>query len=277
MAETNQELPPRVDLSKNQSMVFPRRLRAEADNGHPFIQFTISAKDKPEEVNVFLYQPPGVGIQDGASYTNFDLGALQGAQEFGQSISGGKTVADSLNASDMMAAGLIGQESLSQALGSDLVGKGTAIGALKSGIATNPYTRVSFEGVNIRTYDFTFKLVPEDEKETEEAKRIERTFRKFLYPKRVGAIALTYPPMFKIGFYSGRQKNPYMPNIKDCYLTSLQTTFNESTNAVFKGTGAPIEVSIAMTFQEERTLVRQDLYENDDTIEERDGYFSGGG
>jgi hypothetical protein len=277
MAETNQELPPRVELSKSQSMVFPRRLRAEADNGHPFIQFTISAKDKPEEVNVFLYQPPGVGIQDGASYTNFDLGALQGAQEFGQSVAGGKTVADSLNASDMMAAGLIGQESLSQALGSDLVGKGTAIGALKSGIATNPYTRVSFEGVNIRTYDFTFKLVPEDEKETEEAKRIERTFRKFLYPKRVGAIALTYPPMFKIGFYSGRQKNPYMPNIKDCYLTSLQTTFNESTNAVFKGTGAPIEVSIAMTFQEERTLVRQDLYENDDTIEERDGYFSGGG
>jgi len=277
MAETNQELPPRVDLSKNQSMVFPRRLRAEADNGHPFIQFTVSSKDKPEEVNVFLYQPPGIGIQDGANYTNFDLGALQGAQEFGQSVAGGKTVADSLNASDMMAAGLIGQESLSQALGSDLVGKGTAIGALKSGIATNPYTRVSFEGVSIRTYDFTFKLVPEDEKETEEAKRIERTFRKSLYPKRVGAIALTYPPMFKIGFYSGRQKNPYMPNIKDCYLTSLQTTFNESTNAVFKGTGAPIEVSIAMTFQEERTLVRQDLYENDDTIEERDGYFSGGG
>ena len=93
----------------------------------------------------------------------------------------------------------------------------------------------------------------------------------------VGAIALTYPPMFKIGFYSGKQKNPYMPNIKDCYLTSLQTTFNESTNAVFKGTGAPIEISIAMSFQEERTLVRQDLYENDDTIEERDGYFSGGG
>jgi len=277
MAETNQELPPRVDLTKSQSMVFPRRLRAEADNGHPFIQFTISSKDKPEEVNVFLYQPPGVGVQDGANYTNFDLGALQGAQEFGQSVAAGKTLADSFNSSDMMAAGLIGQESLSQALGSDLVGKGTAIGALKSGIATNPYTRVSFEGVSIRTYDFTFKLVPEDEKETEEAKRIERTFRKFLYPKRVGAIALTYPPMFKIGFYSGRKKNPYMPNIKDCYLTSLQTTFNESTNAMFKGTGAPIEVSIAMTFQEERTLVRQDLYENDDTVEERDGYFSGGG
>ena len=277
MAETQVEFPRRVELSQNQTLLFPLRLRAEADNGHPFIQFTVSAKDKPEEVNVFLYQPPGLSIQDGANYTNFDLGALQGAQEFGKGIAGGKTLADSFNASDMMAAGLVGQDAITAAIGTDLVGKGTAVESLKQGIAVNPYTRVSFEGVSIRTYDFTFKLVPEDQDETEMAKAIERTFRKFLYPKRVGAIALTYPPMFKIGFYSGKQKNPYMPNIKDCYLTSLQTTFNESTNAVFKGTGAPIEISIAMTFQEERTLVRQDLFENDDTIEERDGYFNGEG
>ena len=35
-----------------------------------------------------------------------------------------------------------------------------------------------------------------------------------------------------------------------------------------EGTGAPIEVNIALTFQEERVLIRQDLYSNDDTIDE---------
>lgn len=269
MAETSVEYPDRIDINKSQSLFFPAALSEKANSGHPFIQFQIESRDKPENITVFLYQPPGVAIQDGATYTNFNLGALKGASEF---VKGGVTSSD-LNSSDMMAAGLIGKDALTSALGSDLVGKGTAIGALESGIAVNPYTRVAFEGVNIRTYDFTFKLVAESKDETEMAKRIERTFRKFLYPKRVGSIGLTYPPIFNIKFFSNKRENPYMPKIKQTYLTSLQTTFNESTNALFKETGAPFEVTLAMTFQEERTLVRQDLYEDDNTVEERDGYF----
>ena len=39
--------------------------------------------------------------------------------------------------------------------------------------------------------------------------------------------------------------------------------------------GAPVEVDLALTFQEERVLVRQDLYKNDDTIDERkEGYYN---
>ena len=68
-----------------------------------------------------------------------------------------------------------------------------------------------------------------------------------------------------------------MPRIKPSYLTSLTTTFNESTNAVFQGTGAPIEITLALSFQEERQLVRQDLYTNNSDIDERKGgYFDGG-
>ena len=68
-----------------------------------------------------------------------------------------------------------------------------------------------------------------------------------------------------------------MPTIKPAYLTSLTTTFNETANAVFKGTGAPIEIGLALSFKEERQLVRQDLYEINTDIDERDSqtYYGG--
>ena len=46
---------------------------------------------------------------------------------------------------------------------------------------------------------------------------------------------------------------------------------------MFKGTGAPIEVALSLTFTEEKALVRQDLYPTDDDIHERrEGYYLDG-
>jgi hypothetical protein len=41
-----------------------------------------------------------------------------------------------------------------------------------------------------------------------------------------------------------------------------------------KDSGAPLEVNLTIGFQEERVLVRQDLYDTDDSIDEREsGYY----
>ena len=251
---------------EQQTYVFPSALRSLVDDGHPCMQFTILQKDGPFPTDIFLYQPLGIVVSDGATYTNLDMGIL-GA---GLSIAAGSK--GQFTEADAVAAGLLSKEAVSGITGLD-ISKGGTIGALKKGVAANPYTRVAFEGTEVRTFEFNFKLVPESEEETEIAKKIERTFRKFLYPKRAGSIALSYPPLFKIKFFVNGKESPYMPKIKPAYLTSLGTTFNESTNAMFQGTGAPIEISLALAFQEERQLVRQDLYPDDADIEEVDGFF----
>ena len=255
-----------------ETYIFPSSLRADADNGHPCVQFKVmQPANTTQDVNIFLYQPSGVSVIDGASYTNLDMGLLGAAS--GLADSGGKT---KFTQSDAVAAGLLGKDAVASFTGLDIA-KGGAVGALKSGVAANPYTRVAFEGTSLRTFEFNFKLVAESAEETEIAKKIERTFRKFLYPERAGAIALAYPPLFQITYFTNGEESLYMPRIKPSYLTSLTTTFNESTNAVFQGTGAPIEITLALSFQEERQLVRQDLYTNNSDIDERKGgYFDGG-
>lgn len=250
--------------------VFPSALRSLVDDGHPCMQFTIIQKDGPFATDIFLYQPIGIAVSDGANYTNLDMGLFGGVLGIANSGSGKFTE------SDAVAAGLLSKEAVSGITGLD-ISKGGAIGALKKGVAANPYTRVAFEGTNVRTFEFNFKLVPESKEETEIAKKIERTFRKFLYPKRAGSIALAYPPLFQIKFFVKGKESPYMPKIKPAYLTSLQTTFNETSNAVFTGTGAPLEIGLALAFQEERQLVRQDLYPDDGDIDEADVYYQGAG
>ena len=53
-------------------------------------------------------------------------------------------------------------------------------------------------------------------------------------------------------------KNDFVPEIFDCYLVSLETTFNSTTNT-FHGDGAPLEVDINLSYQETRVLNRADI------------------
>ena len=258
----------RVELSKNYTYTFPSNLERQVDDGGTFMRFIIEPVGGGNKVDINIYQPVGIAVSDGANYQNFDLGNIQSGLDFAKNVASGSRT--NVSGSDVLAAALIAKNSLSgKESGFNIRSKA----ALAAGVATNPYTRTTFETVNIRTFNFSFKLVAEDAKEAETAKAIERTFRKFLYPKRAGALALSYPPLFRIEFRTLGDINPYMPNIKPCYLTSLESTFNETANT-FHADGSPIEVNLSLGFQEERALLRDDLYENDDSINERPGFAS---
>jgi len=259
----------RVGISGSQMYYFPSDLNEGTETtAYPFIHIAIKQNLGNEKVDIFLQQPPGVAVSDGANYTNFDFGALSGGLESIANITNNRS---KFSRQDILAGALLTRNSVTGS-GEKLNIRSKA--GVIAGVALNPNTRQAFEGVNVRAFSFNFKLVAQSREESEMATKIEKTFRKFLYPKRSGEFALTYPPLFYITFYTlNGTKNAYMPNIKPCYLTGLESTFNESTNSVFKGSGAPIEVSLALSFQEERTLVRDDLFENDNTVVEREGFF----
>jgi len=262
----------RVGLSKSLSYHFPSDLGDGANEGYPLIRFGIGQTNGTKNVSIVLHQPPGISVSDGANYTSFDAGTLKSLAGIALGLKSGGT--SSVTDADMYATAILAKDNLANIAGGR-IDKITSAAALKAGIATNPYTRTGYESTNVRGYSFAFKLVASNVEESDMAVAIERTFRKFLYPKRAGSIALVYPPLFNIQFLVMGEENPYMPKIKPCYLTSLETSINETSVAMHEDSGAPVEVDLALTFQEERVLVRQDLYENDDTIDERkEGFYN---
>ena len=88
---------------------------------------------------------------------------------------------------------------------------------------------------------------------------IENIFRKYLYPTKAGVASLQYPAKFNIGFFTGGKINKYMPKIMETHLVNCTTTYNSTSNA-FHDDGQPVEVDMALAFQETKPLLRSDLY-----------------
>jgi len=267
---------PRNELTSDQFFQYPLDLNGTAEEtGLPFMKFGFAGSNGTHRVAIFLYQPPGVSINDSVNYTSMNIGTIQGGIGLVKNLAKGKL----FSAGDTAALGLMGKDKLLTPGSS--IDKLTSGAALRAGVATNPYTRTAYESTNVRSFSFSFRLVAESAKEQNQIRNIERTFRKFLYPKRGGAVALIYPPLCDITFYSEGGRNEYMPNIKPSYLTSLEAIYNETATAMHKGTGAPIELSLNLTFQEERVLTRDDLYRSkdgtvdDNEILESDGFAKG--
>ena len=244
-------------------LVFPASLRSQVDKGTSHVRFAVKDGDNIGP-SCHLFIPQGFSVPDSASYTSIELGMV-GAVE---SVLAGGGVG-SLTMADAMAQTAVAGSLIGQKLGSALVGG--ALGGLtnlRKGLAQNPYTETQYTGSGIRSFGFTFKLVAESSSEADTALAIEEFFRDNMYPEVAGAFTLKYPNRFTIEFFNGDEKNRYMPFINECYLLTLQTTYNSTTNA-FHDKGQPVEIDIAATFQETKALTRTGLYEGGDGSSKR--------
>lgn len=247
-------------------IVFPRALREKIGDGegkYPHVCFTPKTKNLDFE-KVHLYCPQGISVSDGANYNGVQLGEIKAAQQFGDEvkkfISSGGEEGFKNAVSDKQA--LVGSLKLLDKAGVDQ--QKTASVALSQGVAFNPQTALAFESMNLRTFEFSFTLVPESREESNDIKNIENFFRKYMYPEVENFVA-RYPEKFTIQFFDGEDENPYMPFIYDCFLAGMSVTVNKEGNSYFKaddGFGAPTSVEMNLQFSEARMLSRQDIYKD---------------
>jgi len=237
-----------------------------------------------------LYLPIAFQVADGFQYDHATLGAMGGALagtlQRGQSIEKGVMSA--------IGAGFAGVADFLKIFGtSEAATRLTAVRAAEtlapqkladavsvSGrITLNPNLRTKFNGINIREFNFNFKLIAKSQRESVQIKNIIRFFRYHAYPDGVPpegeySVALNYPNMFKIRLQSGNGgtfKNIGTP-IKYCYLRNISHVYNPTT-PVLHSDGAPTEVDLNMTFTEYKPLRRRDiLSEENETIFDRENF-----
>jgi hypothetical protein len=138
------------------------------------------------------------------------------------------------------------------------------------GKTPNPNTRALFKQVNLRTFQVNYKMIPTSEREARNIKDIVNAFRSELYPESTGEtdgdleIAYLFPNRFRIRFYLGNREGRFEvePKLLDAYLTSMTTSYNSSSQAVFSEAGGNFnfsETDISMTFLESKTLFSRDV------------------
>ena len=146
--------------------------------------------------------------------------------------------------------------------------------------AINPYVTSVFKGIGFRTHNFTFRLTPEKNTDSNTIKKIISMFKESMLPEDIYSEGTVNPhsDMKKQGRDTGLQKLPFrfdirfyplvrdyqapdeefLFRIQDASMTSFTIDYSsEGGISFYKGTGAPQTATLNMTFIESRIYTRE--------------------
>jgi hypothetical protein len=138
-------------------------------------------------------------------------------------------------------------------------------GAVRSAsrIVAAPNQRTLFKSVELRAFNFTFKMIARNKREATTIKNIVKFFRQEMYPEVIPLgssgvpLAYKFPNVFEIDIRNANNENPGF-KIQRCYLRDVQTSFNSTAAGMFED-GQFVEVDVTLSFVEITALDKQKI------------------
>jgi len=228
---------------------------------------------------IYLPMPKENTFSEGVSWAASELGAVGGVMQGDlKGAAAGAALASAAVGMGGATGGILGKimgggvaGAVLGVLASDGVQKGIESAM---GIKTNPYKEQTFEGIDFRKFSFSWIFNPASQTEVGKLHSIIQTLRALSKPsfeEGKGSI-FNYPHEFLIEFLTFKETaiksgkatgdtlvtNPYLPQLKYCVCTSVNTNFSTKEWRSFKG-GAPIEVSLQLDFEETELITKDDV------------------
>ena len=135
---------------------------------------------------------------------------------------------------------------------------------VQGGIAVNPMSQASYVGANIRTHSFEFHMVPRNQTEAIECKKIIEMLQYCSIGERstvLQGLLVNFPSVWNVSFHTAKgDKINGMLEIPDSFITEVNVTYSP-TRAGFTVTrdNDPFAYVITITFKEAQNLIRDDL------------------
>ena len=205
--------------------------------------------------SITLYMPSQISVSQKANYGEAEMGLLvAGALGAAKGMQGGLKNVD---------LGVLG-ETLKKEVGNTataaLEGAGAtgakAAKAIMSGETTNNRTEMKFEGIDRRSFQFTFRLIPRSSAEAEMIEQIVQTFREHSMPSFTTGDSLgrtlKAPSTFDIQYHPAE----HLHAIGTSVLEAVDVKFGGDRPQFF-GDGQPSETELTMTFKELDIVTRE--------------------
>lgn len=130
----------------------------------------------------------------------------------------------------------------------------TGVNALArtTGAVVNSNLELLFNGPNLRSFTFTFKLSPRSKAEADNVVKIIRAFKQAMSVKKSkGALYLLSPDTFRITYkLKGGEDHPYLNTFKECALTNMNVNYTPDGNYNRFYDGPMTSYEMQLTFQE---------------------------
>ena len=132
-----------------------------------------------------------------------------------------------------------------------------------SGRIFNPNLELLFNGVNLRSFPFTFDFAPRNSTEAKVVKSIIRTFKKSMTAKSKtesgnNGIFIGAPDIFQLTYKRGPNAHPFLNKFKPMALTNMSVNYTGSNNYSTYADGTPIHIQVTLQFTELNPVYSED-------------------
>ena len=141
--------------------------------------------------------------------------------------------------------------------------------ARSTGQILNSNLELLFQGVNLRTFPFTFTFSPRNSKEADVVKAIIKSLKASMSPKAgdyngsAQGIFLKSPDLFQLKYLHDGEDHPFLNSFKLCALTGMQVNYTNAGTYASYGDGTPVNIRMNLNFKEINPIYHED-YSSDE-------------
>jgi hypothetical protein len=222
---------------------------------------------------IALYMPPQANYIDRANYTDTEIGvaAKAGIDVYSDIVSRQGAGATVRGALDTLGEGI--SEGLTKLL-LGTVGAIPGFGGVReaaemgTGVVIADRLELAFKGIAKRKFQFQFKMLPKNQREADEIRKIIFAFRANMLPEFEGGNRagrkLRVPSTFDISYMYNGSENQYLQKISTCVLENCTVSYGGDRYRTFtpNDEGAPpVETNITLEFGELELITKERVYE----------------
>lgn len=178
----------------------------------------------------------------------------------------------------ILSTGSGGRNAFNAQIGAEIVnqfgGNTSASGILArtSGQILNPNMELLFNGVTLRSFNFTFDLAPRDQPESTTIKKIIRVFKKYMAAKTTSAnsgngLFIASPDVFQLTYKKGNTDHPFLHTFKPMALLNASVNYTGSGVYATYRDGTPVHMQLTLSFQELNPIYNEDYDDIENNVE----------
>ena len=130
-----------------------------------------------------------------------------------------------------------------------------------SGKIANPNEILLYNSTALRTFTFTWTILPDTRQESEHAAGLIKMFRKAAHARKDNKMIITVPDHVIISFHGAGEKRTEMIQLPPCVIETVGVIYNPNTSSFFHENNAPVEIGLTVGLKEMAPLYAQDVEE----------------
>lgn len=203
--------------------------------------------------SVFLPMPENINDATVLNYNTDDLGPLFGAKLTEGSKFDSVGGMENLLGAGAAAGTKLGLQSVEQIFGA---GANERFGQEK-GFIVNPHASVIFQGIQLKSHSFQWKMSPKNARETNNIKNIISHFKEMALPRETTTEGfMGYPNLVAPHYLMDSTENPYLPIFGPrgketvCAITSIGVSYTPDGGSAFLRNGSPVAFLLSIELRE---------------------------